>query len=219
VDDASVEDSTTSGGGCVPGKQIACACVGGGPTGVQACSANGQGYSACQGCPVNDDSSTGGSDAGSTGADANPTSGDAGSAVDGEGHGACTPLTSADKCGANGCECLTTGCCGTACQSAHSDGLGQPFYDCIALGTHTQAQAREACSVFTADAGACKGSSACCDDPLGLCITVQSTDAVCGSASGQCHCWSYVGDDSGTVQTPDAGCAEICPSAGDPAWN
>jgi hypothetical protein len=218
VGDASVQDSTTSGGVCVSGRQIACACLGGGPTGVQTCNADGHGYGTC-GCPVNDGSATGGSDAGSTSADANPTSGDAGSAVDSGGHGACTPLTSADTCGANGCECPTPGCCGAACQSAHSDGLGQSFYDCVAQGTHTQAQAKAACAAFTGDAGSCTMSSACCDDSLGLCITVQSTDAVCGMISAQCHCWSYVGDDSGTVQTPDAGCAEVCPASGDPGWN
>jgi hypothetical protein len=217
--DASTQDSTAAGGACVPGQQISCACVGGGQTGVQTCTADGHGYNACMGCSPDDDS-TGSSDAGPVGDEVSPTTGDSGSADGGDSGGdGCTPLTSADTCGANGCECPTQGCCGTACESAHANGLGQAFYDCVARGTHTQAQARAACSAFTGDAGACTMSSACCDDSLGLCITVQSTDAVCGRVSSQCHCWSYAGNDSGTVQAPDAGCAEICPSAADPGWN
>lgn len=244
IGDAGGQDATV-GGGCVPGQQVACACVGGGVTGVQTCKPGGDGFAACRGCPGGNDA--GGNDAGSGGGDAAPPGSD----------GSCGSLSSVDNCGAcgqacdtstgspacngttcayacnvgrsdcnlhtapdtDGCECATPGCCGTGCQTSHSSGIGQSFYDCVEAGTHTQPQARAACVTFTGDAGACKTSSACCDDSLGLCITVQSTDAICGAASGTCHCWSYLGHDSGTVQTPDAGCAEICPSAGDPGWN
>ena len=46
---AGTGDAAT-GGACVPGQQIACACVGGATSGVQACLTSGAGYGACQ-CP------------------------------------------------------------------------------------------------------------------------------------------------------------------------
>ena len=43
------KDATGSAPVCVPGAQIACACLGG-TQGIQACNADGTGYEACQGC-------------------------------------------------------------------------------------------------------------------------------------------------------------------------
>lgn len=250
VTDAGVADATTAGSSCIPGAQVACACVGGATTGVQTCNRDGTGYDPCVGCPSADggpavaELDAADDRARETGVGAGAEGG-CGSLTTVENCGACgracdtttgSPSCNATTCGyacntgrsdcdlhaapdTDGCECATPGCCGDACQTTHSTGTGAHFYDCTDAGTHDSVQAKAACAAFTGDAGACKSSSACCDDSLGLCITVQSTEAICGSAAGTCHCWSFVGDDSGTVQTPDASCAEICPSAGDPAWN
>jgi hypothetical protein len=198
VGDAGSLDATTMGSVCVPGQQVACACIGGGMTGAQRCTSDGRAFGTCT-CPIGDASSSGGTDG-----SASPESGSAMGVVDGGGDAGSALLDA-------GCDCGT-------CQ-VHSDGVGQSYLNCTTQGTHTQPQARAACTAFTGDAAGCKTSSACCDDSLGLCITVQSTDAICGSVAGSCHCWSYVGNDSGTVQSPDGGCAEICPAAGDPGWN
>lgn len=42
--------------GCVPGQQVACACIGGG-SGVQRCNSDGAGFGACYGCAGQSDSS------------------------------------------------------------------------------------------------------------------------------------------------------------------
>jgi hypothetical protein len=116
----------------------------------------------------------------------------------------------------DGCECITPGCCGAKCQSTHSNGVGQSFYDCGALGTHNAASATEACEAF-AGAGACKGSTVCCNGLLGLCVAVGTTDeSVCGTAGGVSHCWQYSGTNAGTVQ---AGTTATCGAASDPTWD
>jgi len=41
----------------------------------------------------------------------------------------------------NGCECATPGCCpGALCQNTHANGVGDSFYDCVAVGTHDLAR-------------------------------------------------------------------------------
>src|SRR5262249_32831140 len=48
---------------------------------------------------------------------------------------------------ANGCECAGSMCCpGNTCETVHSNGSGQNFYDCAPLGTIDQTQAMEACA-------------------------------------------------------------------------
>jgi len=66
------------------------------------------------------------------------------------GHASCSSPTPDD-----GCECAGTGCCSGGCQIAHSNGLGQNFYDCSSLGTYTQASAIEACAAFSGSSASC----------------------------------------------------------------
>jgi hypothetical protein len=123
----------------------------------------------------------------------------------------------ASKTGADtdGCECATLACCGTACQTTHSNGVGQTFPDCVALGTYEQAQAQAACTAFTGNGGQCASSTVMC-----LLIILGPVQSVCGSASGKCYCWDYAGMGAGTVQTASvSSCSAVCPMTMDPAWN
>ena len=116
----------------------------------------------------------------------------------------------------NGCECATPGCCGMACQTVHSNGVGQSFYDCVAQGTYSPTQAQAACTAFTGNGGQCAASTTNC------LVVVASVLAVCGSASGKCYCWDYGGTQMGvgTVQTATvASCSAVCSAGGDPPWN
>jgi hypothetical protein len=62
-----------------------------------------------------------------------------------------TPTASAD----DGCECQGTACCGASCQTQHSNGVGQSWYDCFALSTYNVTTATSACAAFTGNAAAC----------------------------------------------------------------
>jgi hypothetical protein len=117
----------------------------------------------------------------------------------------------------DGCECATPGCCsGGVCQTTHSNGVGQSFFDCNKLGTYNQTQAQAACEAF-AGAGQCKKGTACCGglSALGACLgTTDSSE--CGTSGGNCRCWQYSGTSEGTVQTT---CSASCGASGDPGWN
>jgi hypothetical protein len=86
------------------------------------------------------------------------------------------------------CECTTPACCGSSCQTTHTDGEGQSFYDCNALGTDTEDEAMEACAVYAASIGGkasdCSGNWLCSGQPSQACYT--------GSAGTQ-YCWGYGG--------------------------
>lgn len=127
----------------------------------------------------------------------------------------------------DGCECASPGCCGTACQTKHATGIANPdaYYDCNPPG-HSASQAQAACKAFVAggDGGAtCTDTSMCCGGVAGVtCVAgvPPLTRSFCGVAAGRCYCWSYQGNDSGTVQTGNpSSCGIVCPSSGDPAWN
>ncbi len=86
-----------------------------------------------------------------------------------------------------GCECATPGCCaGNACQTTHTNGVGNNFYDCLALDTYNQAQALAACVALTGNQAQC--TNAGCLAPDGG----ASGNVVCSSGSAtQCVCWQY----------------------------
>jgi hypothetical protein len=130
----------------------------------------------------------------------------------------CNNLTPPDI---DGCECPTPGCCATKCETTHSNGIGNLFYDCVNAGSHALLQAQAACAA--AGAQGCNTSSKCCLlNLLGACVG-NSAYSVCGTVNGQCYCWQYdhgAGDAPGTVQqvNPSA-CSAICSSSGNPTWN
>ncbi len=115
----------------------------------------------------------------------------------------------------NGCECATPGCCSTQCQTVHSNGVGQSFYDCNPVGTHTLAAAIEACMAYAMTVG---GNSKDCVGGWD-CGGGTSTVAVCYSSAGNMitctnYCWTYIGTTTGDVQACNAPCGQSMAS-----WN
>jgi len=109
---------------------------------------------------------------------------------------------------ANGCACAGNGCCaGGTCQTAHTNGVGQTFYDCVAQGTLDATQATEACAAFTGSAGQC-GSLTC------------AGTAICSEGSGQaCDCWIYSGTAAGHVRTSSPGACNCSSRPNLANWN
>ncbi len=118
----------------------------------------------------------------------------------------------------DGCECTTPACCGTGCQTTHSNGVAQSFYDCNAQKSYNQAQAQAACTAYTGNASACTPSTTCCGITLGVCLGTTAK-SVCGSAGGKCYCWQYSGPNPGKVESEGSSCSASCGGNGDPSWN
>jgi hypothetical protein len=117
----------------------------------------------------------------------------------------------------NGCECHTPACCsGGACQTAHSNGTGQTFYDCVPQGTYTLTQAMAACAAFSGGSGQCSQQST-----TALCSMSMQSKGVCSSSGSQCWCWQYQGFAPGTVEAlmGPIGCPGVCPVGGQTTWN
>lgn len=115
----------------------------------------------------------------------------------------------------DGCECATPGCCGSGCETTHSDGFGQFFYDCNPPGTYTEQSAMSACTAYTGNASVCGFYGYC-----------NGGDMVCVVNSQTCYCWEYGGTLSGytstqtTNPTQDGGPTFCyCPGMGNAQWN
>ncbi|MHB1844228.1 MAG: hypothetical protein ACYCWW_05255 [Deltaproteobacteria bacterium] len=117
-----------------------------------------------------------------------------------------------DGIAANGCECATPGCCsggsGGSCETIHSNGLGQSFYDCNPLGTYTAQAAAEAAAAWAPDGGAESSIHCGTGNPTNL-------DTLCSQFVGSCACWGYANKVAGEVSGPGLGCS--CPTGG--SWN
>jgi hypothetical protein len=124
--------------------------------------------------------------------------------------GSCTcPASPAVVCGtAPGACCEGTGCCGSACQTEHSNGLGQSYYDCSPLGAPwTQADA-----ILAADAWA-SGT----DVNMSLTACPAACYGRVSTATGRCAIWCYDGSGAPGRVLEDSLC--ICPTSLNPAWN
>ncbi len=110
-----------------------------------------------------------------------------------------------------GCTCKTPMCCGASCETTHSNGVGQSFYDCNPVGTFSYVTAHEACAAYTGDPtpANCK-TFGCQGEPSSW--AVVCSNEVGGNASA-CVCWEYVG---GQIGKFDTSCE--CPSVSDGTW-
>lgn len=117
----------------------------------------------------------------------------------------------------DGCECEGGACCGTGCQTKHSNGVGDNWYDCVALNTYDQTQAMAACQAA--------GNSNCYDT---YCIGYTGSGLVCGGTNAQCTCWWYAAQPSDAARigrvrvntTPDMnGNLCRCPLSNSAQWN
>ena len=119
----------------------------------------------------------------------------------------------------DGCECTTPACCGTSCETRHSDGVGQSYYDCNPLYvtspscTFTENAAIEACKAYATAQGNPSGCAKFLPCPTGS----IKTDSYCytdsmGNAAD--YCFGYTcGTDAGWVESPG------CPTTKVGTWN
>jgi hypothetical protein len=134
--------------------------------------------------------------------------------------GACSYNCSAGRSDCNvslqpdtdGCECATPACCsGGACQTTHSNGAGQSFYDCVSTGTYNAAQAQEACAAHP-------GGGPC--TALGLACGSLAWELICTQGASDCYCWEFMGPNPGTVQINANNNVCACSTGpGLPTWN
>jgi hypothetical protein len=121
------------------------------------------------------------------------------------GHLDCNAVNGPDT---DGCECTTPACCGTSCQTTHDDGLGQSFYDCSPIGTHTAQSAMEACQAY---AMGISGNAAACS--TGYYCTTHDEEACYAPGGNGTVCWGYRGSTLGQVTDFS------CPSNISGTWN
>jgi hypothetical protein len=115
----------------------------------------------------------------------------------------------------DGCECQTPGCCrGGTCQTTHANGLGQNYYDCVALGTYDQTQAEKARAAFADIVGPGQTVDGSCGDP-GDTSKIRCHDTNDGSV---CACWAWSGPLRGYVRAVGGPDCE-CPTTADAPWN
>jgi hypothetical protein len=102
----------------------------------------------------------------------------------------------------DGCECATPGCCGNSCQTAHTNGVGETYYDCNPVSTFTLVTATEACTAF---APTVLGTAANCSS--GWTCPGDKNSYVCyGTGSGASlacvdYCWAFATGEAGEVFT------------------
>ncbi len=122
------------------------------------------------------------------------------------GHSDCDKKAAPDT---NGCECATPACCGTGCETTHSDGFGQSFYDCNPAGTYTSASALAACVAFAhGDASMCSDNWTCSGDSNNfVCFDPTNNSNDCTT------CWGYAGANKGKVMLCE------CPWSATGPWN
>jgi hypothetical protein len=119
--------------------------------------------------------------------------------------GVCTCPTGTTTCGTT-C-CATPGCCGSACQITHSNGLGQNYFDCNPVQTFTANTATEACMAYTAVVGGTCQTFTCgaVTNPVVCAADASSTPTAC---------WGFTGANAGHVVS-----GGLCPTTTDPTWN
>jgi alpha-tubulin suppressor-like RCC1 family protein len=122
----------------------------------------------------------------------------------GECSGLCSP-----RCATCSPTCSSPACCGTSCQTAHSNGLDYAFFDCAPLGTLDEAQALRACllnSQVASHAGTCGPKTISCGD-------AGSHNLVCNCGGmytwNMSWCWEYEGPHAGQVYLGCPACRTI----------
>jgi hypothetical protein len=106
---------------------------------------------------------------------------------------------------------MVSSCCSAACQTQHTNGTGQHFYDCNPLSTFTATTATEACKAFTDDATGSKCSAFTCTGG-------GSNKVVCSNSASICVCWNYSGTFVGHYYNSGSTSC-LCPGSLDPTWN
>jgi len=138
---------------------------------------------------------------------------------------ACVPCPPSAVCVSNACQCPKgpvagcsgtccpggTQCCGNgACQTQHSNGLGQSYFDCNPLYSPAQTTLAAATAAAKAWNDGPVTSSSTCGDPY--CVARQT--------STQCAVWCYgISNFAGRVGLNTTNAICICPTGMSPNWN
>ncbi len=114
--------------------------------------------------------------------------------------------------GANldGCECAGTGCCAGACQTTHSNGLGQSYFDCSPLGTYSLTAAQAARAAWTGAGVDAQGACGSGGPSSPQCVSRQTAT--------QCAVWCYTKSVAGHVNLSNTTSC-TCPTTASPTWN
>jgi hypothetical protein len=123
--------------------------------------------------------------------------------------GCCVNTANCDGNFQNGCECTSVSCCGNSCETQHSNGLGQLYYDCVSLATYDTTQATKAATAWPT-AGTILSAS---------CTGPGQNSVICKQGTASCACWNYSGSNVGKVHQNLQDNTCYCPSSTDPTWN
>jgi hypothetical protein len=123
--------------------------------------------------------------------------------------GTCQCASGSTPCGTTCCP--GNACCGgTGCQTAHLNGLGQTYFDCGALDTHTRGQAILAAAAWSASGTDVDGTTGC------------GPSCFCRQTATQAAIWCYIGSAPAqtgkvfTVASPN--CFAVNCSSGGLSW-
>jgi alpha-tubulin suppressor-like RCC1 family protein len=131
--------------------------------------------------------------------------------------GICKPA-----CAACSAQCGTPACCGSACETTHTTGTGQSFYDCEPAGTADEPEAFEACSLALLPSGLtrCADSTPSCGDAGTLSATCSCSQTfMYPTLQSSAQCWVYAGAMAGRTYESDTGCTPCPPASGGQPWN
>ncbi|HTQ42607.1 MAG TPA: hypothetical protein VMI75_07590 [Polyangiaceae bacterium] len=132
----------------------------------------------------------------------------------------------------DGCEsdltvCAGTPCCGSLCTGTHSDGIGQTYTSCVALGqpgnpaTYTKAMAIDCLNADPITGGGV-GTKTCPDPGGGTddCYYNSCSGSTCPTGvTAECGVWCYTGGLAGYVKLTGGSTTCNCPTTSDATWN
>jgi hypothetical protein len=112
-----------------------------------------------------------------------------------------------DRQVSDGCESHTETCESTN----HTNGLGQPYYDCSPLATYDLVSATEAAAAWAHERTGATGFATTCEG---------SANSVLAATANEWAVWTYAGPSAGHVLSGTGGSdAALCPQTTDPSWN
>jgi hypothetical protein len=141
-----------------------------------------------------------------------------------------------------GCACNTPACCATSgatpgaggpaytCETTHSNGVGESFYDCEPAGTYTLAQATTACQKFVETLGLADSACAAPDCSNGTYTANYDAIYYYNTTTHVGYVWVYQGTPAyfplglpatttGVVYAGSTFCSTARPAAGVGTWN
>lgn len=120
----------------------------------------------------------------------------------------------------DGCECeadpVAPACCGSGCQTKHSNGLGQSWFDCVALGTINATQANAARAAWSATVTVTLSGIGTCQNGG------DKSDCAYAQTANSCAIWCYNPASptyGGHARLNTANNSCLCPGSSFVTWN